>query len=229
MSYNTLVYNTLHQSASVESPQSKPAKPKHVVFPAGVDRHSDWLVDFGDNLVFQSRDATGSPNMVYAEGDAAPLLPDVHGDNAGTKISGYIKGMQYGDSGLKKYAAVAVKSLPEQPTAAGIRPGAADTLACAVPAELGVYNTGHDLTGLSALWNYLCARMALLMPGAITLAGWPPFPYGQMGHGPTPPKLVSEAMSVMGVSIDAFDKMIDVLFNLCDQTVPKLKMGGALR
>ena len=173
------------------------------------------------------------PNMVYAEGDMAPLLPEVHGDNAGAKISGYIKAMQAGEKGLKKYAPFAVlpgrTGLPENPTAAGIRPGAADTLASAIPAELAVHNTGHDLTGLSALWEYLNAKISLLVPGAITLAGWRPFPYGQILDGPTPPLLVSEAMSVMGVSIDAFDNMIDVLFNLCDQTMSKLKVGGALR
>jgi hypothetical protein len=60
---------------------------------------------------------------------------------------------------------------------AGVRPGAGDTLATTVPAELAVHNSGHDLTSLSALFEYLHARVSLLVPGAIKLAGWPALPY----------------------------------------------------
>ena len=102
--------------------------------------------------------------QVYGEGMKPWLIPELHGDNSGTKLSGYIKGMQK-KGGLQRYKDVAVEDLPENPTAGGIRPGAADTLASHVPAELAVHNTGHDLTGLAALWEYLNARAALLVPG----------------------------------------------------------------
>ena len=149
-------WNTLHGTAVIESYQSKPNKLKYVPFMAGPDRHSDWVLLFGDHLVWdhgQTRYSTTEKN---------PLLPDLDGPSSGTKLSNYIKGLQpAGRPGsLKRYSDVAggtVPSLPPQPTAAGVRPGAADTLACAVPAELGVHNTGHDLTGLSALWEYLQA------------------------------------------------------------------------
>jgi hypothetical protein len=144
------------------------------------------------------------------------------------QLANYIKGLQPG--GLQRYSHVAVESLPSQSTAAGIRPGACDTLATGVPAELAVHNTGHDLTGMSALWNYLSARLALCMPGAILLAGWPALPYGQLGQGPVHPSLGTYTNPVPGlVSIELFDRMIDELFNLCDQSLPQLRIGGDLR
>ena len=227
LNYNSMVWNVKFQCAAMQSPQSKTSKCKYVVFPSGICRHSDWMLDFGDNLVFEAR-SLDHMNMVYPQGDSVAaselpwLLPDLQGDNSGTKLSNYIKGLQPGRAGLAKYAQVAVPDLPSNPTAAGIRPGAADTLACAVPAELGVHNTGHDLTGLSALWEYLAARVALLIPGAVALAGFPPLPYGQMGAGPAPPEL----SAVIGVD---FEPMINQLFNLSDQSLPKLRQDGELR
>ena len=53
LSYGGLRWNRLHRIGTIESPQSKPSKLKHVAFVAGVDRHSDWLLDFGDHLVFK--------------------------------------------------------------------------------------------------------------------------------------------------------------------------------
>lgn len=55
LSYSTLKWNELFECGKIESPQSKPSKMKHILFPAGMDLASDWMVDFGDNLVFQSR------------------------------------------------------------------------------------------------------------------------------------------------------------------------------
>ena len=163
--------------------------------------------------------------MAYAKDETAWLLPELQGDNSGSKLTGYIKAMQVGKGGKATYQHVAVSSLPEQPTAAGFRHGAADTLASSVPAELAVHNTGHDLTSLSALWEYLRARIALLVPGAIVLAGWKPLPYGQLGKGPVHPTLDA----LIGVPISELDTMIDALFNLTKYSLPKLCVGGELR
>tara|TARA_B100000795_G_scaffold14370_1_gene9793 strand:- start:435 stop:611 length:177 start_codon:yes stop_codon:yes gene_type:complete len=54
---------------------------------------------------------------------------------------------------------------------AGATEGACDTLACNLPAEIAVHSTGHDLTGLSALWEYLSARLALVIVLA-SIAPW---------------------------------------------------------
>ena len=114
-----------------------------------------------------------------------------------------------------------------QPTAAGVRPGAADTLACAMPVELGVHNTGHDLTGLSALWEYLQARVALTIPGLVALAGWPTFPYGHLGKGPKHPTLAG----LIGVSEERLEAMIDFTFSFEQggQHPPMLLRDGHLR
>ena len=181
------------------------------------------MVDFGDLVCFQSRDVNGTPEMAFAEGEAAWLCPSLHGDNSGTKISNFIKALIKGPDGAVKYRDVAVSSLPADPSAAGIRHGAADLLACSVPAELAVFNTGHDLTGLSALWEYLRARLALCMPGAIALAGFPPLPYGHLGMGPASPTL--SALDVLENSPKSveLENMIDSLFNLTARsTLPSL-------
>ena len=184
MSYEGLKWNPLHKTPCMECPQSKPSKLKFVPFVAGNHRHSDWLLDFADHLVL----LRGS--LVWDSEEKTWLLPSLQGSGtASTKLSGYLKGMQpAGRSGaLGRYSNVSVSILPPGITAASVRPGAADTLCQSVPAELAVHTTGHDLTSLSALWEYLHARISLCIPGAVTLAGWTPFAYGQNGKGPVHP------------------------------------------
>ena len=132
--------------------------------PLGEDREGDR----GPPLFFYSLSTTvhHPPPTTTHHPPPTTHCPDIHGDNSGTKISNFIKGLQRGKDGQVKYQDVAISSLPLDPSAAGIRHGAADALASSVPAELAVHNTGHDLTGLSALWEYLRARLALCMPGA---------------------------------------------------------------
>ena len=128
-----------------------------------------------------------------------------------------------------KYKDVAV-DLPLNPTAAGFRHGTSDTLACHVPAEIAVHTTGHDLTNLGALWEYLGARVALLIPSAITLAGFPPLPYGQMGEGPAHPSLT--ALTEWGVvTLPRLDAYLDMLFAFHDHdhAPPWLYVGNPLR
>ena len=101
----------------------------------------------------------------YTEGEQFWLLPDLGGAaNAGTKLSNYVKALQPAGrlGALKKYYSIGcdVPSLPIQSTAAGVRPGAAETLCMATPAEYAVHNTGHDLTGFSALFEYLNVRLS---------------------------------------------------------------------
>lgn len=44
LNYNSLKWNALFQTAVIESIQSKVGKFKFVMFPAGQDRHADWLL-----------------------------------------------------------------------------------------------------------------------------------------------------------------------------------------
>ena len=113
--------------------------------------------------------------------------------------------MQKGSEGLAKSAKFAVDSLPPNPTAAGFRPGCCDMLAIlGVPAEIAVHTTGHDLTDMSALWEYLSAKIAFTIPGAVVLSGWKALPRGQLGPGPRAPSLqpiIEGGMSVLSFSI----------------------------
>ena len=130
LSLRRLKYNVLFDCARVESPQSKPAKLKYVTFPAGATRHADWILAFGDYLVFESR-VTERPNLVFTPEDPAWLISSLQGGNPGTKLSDYIQAMQpVGKGGLARYKAVAISTLPDAPTAAGVRPGAARGASC---------------------------------------------------------------------------------------------------
>ena len=95
-----------------------------------------------------------------------------------------------------------------------------------MPAELAVWTTGHDLKALSALWNYVGAGTGLNLPGTVVLAGWPAFPWGQIGKGPMPPKLM--VLVEGGVGVEMLELYIDKLLVL-DHCHPKAKVGGSLR
>ena len=137
-------------------------------------------------------------------------------------MTNYIKSLQPAPRpGAKdKYQSVAIPELPPNPCAGGVRHGTADTIAMSVPAELAVHLTGHDLTNLSALWEYLRSRVALTIPGGITLTGFYPLPFGQTGEGPKHPSL--QAVQDMGVSMLVLDAFIDELFDFNDGSPPML-------
>ena len=84
------------------------------------------------------------------------------------------------------YEAVAQSELPETINASFFRSGAANFMTLFMPAEYVANLTGHPLSGRSALYEYLGVCRALLMPGAVVLAGWPALPWGQLGRGARP-------------------------------------------
>jgi hypothetical protein len=211
VAYSGMKWNVMHGTLCLECPQPKGSKLKLIPFPAGIDRHADWCLDFGDMLCLERGSTVWNsekkvfmlPDLVTEKQDGTQSIA-----GASTKIGGYIKDLQPRErGGAAGYQDVAIETLPPQPTAAGLRPGAADTLCVSIPAELAIHNTGHDATGISALWNYLDPRVALCMPGAIVLAGWPPLPYGQIGRGPVHPSLVP--IINMGISLVRLDRYID--------------------
>jgi hypothetical protein len=213
-------------------PQWKTAKTKVVPFLAGVDRHSSWTLDFGDHMALQRGSIvwpTDGKTKVFLLPDLVKWKdgkPDVAG--ASTKIGGYMKALQPEEhGGAKRYKDVAVDTLPPQPTAAGLRPGAAETLCISIPAEMALHNTGHDGTKISSLWDYLDPRVALCIPGSLVLSGWHPFPYGQIGKGPVHATL--HPLVDAGVSLVRLDMYIDQLFNMHDASPPMLHVGGHLR
>ena len=227
LAFTGLKWNGHFKTVFIESPQSKPSKLKMCPFPAGISRHADWLIDLADHLV-HNKGAT-----LYSTGQKCWVFPDLQPANgASTKVSNYIKAMQpKGRAGAQvTYEKFSVPSLPPHPTAAGIRPGAADMMASCVPAELVVHLTGHDLTGMSALFEYLDTRVALTIPGAIVLAGWPPLPYGQTGMGPNHPSLSCIInVGTNPISLEVFEEFIDKLFSFHDASPPMLLQMGYMR
>ena len=220
VSYERLRYDTFFQCVVLQCMQTKVHKMKLVPLIIGFCRLSCWVLAWVDELILNDK-------MVYDPDHACWLLPGVQGAQSGTKMSSIVKGMQVaGKEGhLAKYKDFSVSSLPDSPTAAGFRPGACDTLACDLPAEIAVHSTGHELTSLSALWEYLNSRVALVMAGALVLAGWPALPRGELGRGPTPPTMAA----VPGLSESAVNNYADLLFNLRPTSPPWLLIGGSLR
>jgi hypothetical protein len=59
------------------------------------------------------------------------------------------------------------------------------------------------------------------------LAGWPAFPWGQLGEGPKPASL-SPLLDV-GIDKAELDHLIDRMFNLDSCSPPMLLVGGSNR
>ena len=140
----------------------------------------------------------------------------------------YIKQMLPGNS--KTYEGVAVESLPKGANAGSIRPGACNTLASEMPAEFATQTTGHDMTKISAYWEYIDVSRPLAILGALVLAGWGRIvPYGQLaGKGAVPASL--DSIVAAGIGMEQLERVIDKLFRL-DNTKPDTmrKHKGELR
>ena len=111
------------------------------------------------------------------------MFPDLVGvKSPGTSVGGYIKALlpeerRGGAAVPKAYAGFAASSLPEGANAAGIRAGAANSLHASMPISFACTTTGHTMTGLTSLFEYVDAVAANAMPGAVELAGYPALPW----------------------------------------------------
>jgi uncharacterized membrane protein YgcG len=96
-----------------------------------------------------------------------------------------------------------------------------------MPAEFVAAVTGHVLNNRSALYEYIDVTRALLMPGAVVLAGWQPFPWGRLGRGSVPASL--RVLLTVGVTEEQLELFVDTLFTLDSASPPQLRRDGALR
>jgi hypothetical protein len=87
--------------------------------------------------------------------------------------------------------------------------------------------TGHELTSLSALYEYLGAALVLTLPAGLVLAGWQPMPWGQTGYGSAPATV--QCLVMCGVKMEDLDLVIDNLFHLSDTSPPQYLKGGPMR
>ena len=100
-------------------------------------------------------------------------------------------------------------------------------MASGMPAEFVKELTGHDLSKISALFEYIEATRALTMPGCAVLAGWPAPPWGQLGRGP---QAASLAPLDQFVSRQDLNALIDATFDFNPElTSPCLLEGGSVR
>ena len=105
--------------------------------------------------------------------------------------------------------------------------GVIEHLCAKMPEFFVALRTGHQLTSVSALYEYLGANLVVTMPAAVALAGWTPFPWGQIGKGPSRPTL--QSLESLGVRPTDLEGIIDVTFNLHAGSPPMYLQEGALR
>ena len=223
-------YDSFHGATIPEVPQTKSGKLKIASLVAGADRFCCFYTSFGDRL------AVGKL-MAYEDHDAPMLFfPMVKGKSPGTILSSFLKALKKsGPGSLLRFSDVALDDLADDICAGAIRPGVANILAAYVPVAFALANTGHDLRRESAFYEYLDANRTMLMAGAVVLAGFKPFTYGQLGKGPTPASLApligtgSNGEAPL-INPDALNQMIDECLRLGDNaTSVRLHVGGKLR
>ena len=156
--------------------------------------------------------------------DTTPVYAVVY-----AKVGQFIKDLQVAEPGgpKKKYAAFAVPELPESPTAGGIRPACINAMAKKMPIEFVKHTTGHSESGHVA--DYLDASVVLALPGAIVLAGYNAFPWGELGDGPMAATLDELSGCTPSVSIADLDPVMNKLFNLDSASGPFLYPSFSLQ
>ena len=167
------------------------------------------------------------PPPIYNSDTPAWLIPELHVTGTpAQKLGLYLKDLlPRPRGGAASFSKVAVAALPDDVSAAGVRPGASNTLAKWMPGELIVHVTGHELKGTSALYEYIDASRALAIPGALVLAGWPALPWGQHSAGPSPPSLDAlrdVQAPFQKVDMARLEAVIDALFNIDSRSPPML-------
>ena len=105
--------------------------------------------------------------------------------------------------------------------------GVVEALVLRVPDIFAAVKTGHDLSSVSAMYDYMCARLVLTIAGAVVLAGWPALPWGQLGPGAQPACL--DALLVCAVDLAQLMLVMDEIFNLHDESPIGFLSGGKMR
>ena len=200
--------------------QSKVGRFKLIAFVAGADRHMCFFLALADYMISR-------PPPIYNSDTPAWLIPELHVTSTpAQKLGLYLKDLLPRlRGGAASFSKVAVVVLPDDVSAAGVRPGASNTLAKWMPGELIAHVTGHELKGTSALYEYIDASRALAIPGALVLAGWPALPWGQHGAGPSPPSLDAlrdVQAPFQKVDMGRLEAVIDALFNIDSRSPPML-------
>ena len=220
LSWDTMDWDAEFDCIFAELPQSKVSEVKLVAFMAGNTAESCFYACLGDYLVM-----CGGRRHIYEEGEPEWVFPELQAAKSpGSVLGAYMKALLV-RGGARAYAAVAQSELPETINASFFRSGAANFMALFMPAEFVAHLTGHLLNGRSALYEYLEVCRALLMPGAVVLAGWPALPWGQLGKGAKPASFV--ALEQIGVGMDVIVPFVARLFSLDSSSPTQLRPASA--
>ena len=218
--WDTMDWDAEFDCIFAELPQSKVSEVKLVAFMAGNTAESCFYACLGDYLVM-----CGGRRHIYEEGEPEWVFPELQAAKSpGSVLGAYMKALLV-RGGARAYAAVAQSELPETINASFFRSGAANFMALFMPAEFVAHLTGHLLNGRSALYEYLEVCRALLMPGAVVLAGWPALPWGQLGKGAKPASFV--ALEQIGVGMDVIVPFVARLFSLDSSSPTQLRPASA--
>jgi len=240
--WDNLAWDASHECIVATIPQVKTSKSKKICFVAGADRGLCWILSLGDHWA-----ASGWNAPEGDEGEPSWVFPDLHARRqAGTKVGSFVACARDGRWELTSeippemsnmssmfhtsnmpHMLKTLTPLPERATAAGVRKGAVDLMATYLPNELVVASTGHDLSSISALDSYIQADAAKAMPGAVVLAGYAPFPWGQRGKGPTPASW-ELLVAFVGGDEGVLEEFASELFYL-GAADTALQVGGRLR
>ena len=199
-------------------PQPKVSKTKLVAWVAGAYPGCCIFSAFGADLALHRRSPNDADGTSWLYRDLQVLSPN-------KKLGGYARNLVK-PGGAKVYEKCALAHLPPDVSAAGSRIGVCNTLTSTVPVEFAVQVTGHDSKGVSAFYEYLKPYFALLMTGAIVLAGRPPFKWGTLGLGPRPASLAP--IYALGVDATLLQTMIVAVFNLDSASPPEFRPAGSL-
>ena len=225
LSPDVLLYDESLSCVVAQWPQLKTVKMKLVPFLPGSNRNNCVVHSFGAAF------AAGCFRAhIYDPDEMNYFFPAlVKAASPTTTITNYFKALAPGGKNAT-YSPFAVATLPEDCTAAGQRVGSITQMAQkGVSAEFVAVVSGHDFEAVSTLWRYVTAELAMTIPGARVLSGWPAPPYGQLGD---PPRAASWSMilDTGGLSPRQVDDLTDLMLNIRDGfSAPSFLRGGRLR
>ena len=217
----TFHYDPFFGEVFQDVPQTKTRKNKLVAFCAGRTRHTCYFNTFFVRLVLNVFDPPDDQGLVMS-------CPELQGTSSpGRKLGTFFKELVPGKPGKCKWGTGGgVPGLNSRVTASGIRVGVINMGITSVPPVLVAAVTGHDLTVLNALFEYVRARRANVQPMAVVTAGFNPLPYGQNGFGPRHPTLDALTLDVHGRG-KLQSMLIDVM-HLGPEAPRRLRRGGDL-
>jgi len=99
-----------------------------------------------------------------------------------------------------------------------------EVLVLRVPDIFAAVKTWHNLTSVSAMYDYMCTRLVLTITGAVVLAAWPALPWGQLGPGAQPACL--DTLVVCAVDLAQLVWVMGEIFNLHDESPIGFLSGG---